>query len=115
MDERLERALEFANYRITLSNQKRNIRTRMQILQTVHYANGSFIADPSTIGFINALITTGKKSSIVIDTKDSPIQIDDLSEFLDILIEAYTEASNEYKVQIDKINKARNIKKLMDW
>ena len=32
MDERLERALEFANYRITLSNQKRNIRTRMQIL-----------------------------------------------------------------------------------
>ena len=29
MDERLEKALEFANYRITLGNQKRNIRSRM--------------------------------------------------------------------------------------
>ena len=38
-----------------------------------------------------------------------------VQEFLETLIEKYTEASNEYKVQIDKVNKARNIKKLMDW
>ena len=115
MDERLERALEFANYRITLSNQKRNIRTRMQILQTVHYKKGSFLADSTTIGLISGLITAGKTSAVVVDTKENPIEIEYLQEFLDTLIEKYTEASNEYKVQIDKVNKARNIKKLMDW
>jgi hypothetical protein len=115
MDERLERALEFGNYRRTLSNQKRNIRSRMQILQTVHYKNGVFFANSSTIGFISALITAGKQSAIVVDTKEVPIEIDNLSEFLDILISAYVEATNEYKIQIDKVNKSRNIKKIMDW
>jgi hypothetical protein len=33
MDERLEKALEFGNYRTTLANQKRNVISRMQILQ----------------------------------------------------------------------------------
>jgi len=115
MDERLEKALEFANYRTTLSNQKRNIRSRMQVLQSVQYKTGSFVADEKTISFVDALLRSDKKNAIVIDTKENPIEIDDLSEFKDSLISAYTEASNEYKIQMDKIKKARNIKKIMDW
>ena len=49
MDDRLEKALEFANYRITLSNQKRTIRQRMHVLQTVNYNRGVFHANPTTI------------------------------------------------------------------
>jgi hypothetical protein len=115
MDERLEKALDFANYRQTLANQKRNIRSRMQMLQMVHYNNGSFIADPNTIGFINGLLTANKKNAIVLDTKENPIKIEDLQEFFDLLVEKYTEATNEYLTLLDKVNKARNIKKLMDW
>jgi hypothetical protein len=87
----------------------------MQILQTVHYKKGSFLADPVTIGLVSGLLTAGKTSAVIVDTKENPIEIEYLQEFLEILIEKYTEASNEYKVQIDKVNKARNIKKLMDW
>jgi hypothetical protein len=115
MDERLERALEFANYRSTLSNQRRNVRARMHILQTVHHNNGVFVADAATIGFINALIVNGKKSGIAIDTKDNPVEISSYQEFLDLLIGAYTEATNEYKIQVEKLNKSRNIKTIMDW
>lgn len=115
MDERLERALEFANYRTTLSNQRRNVRARMQILQTIHHNNGVFVADAATIGFINALVTNGKKSGILIDTKDNPIEILNYQEFLDLLIGAYSEATNEYKIQVEKLNKSRNIKTIMDW
>lgn len=115
MDERLEKALEFANYRTTLSNQKRNIRSRMQVLQAVHYNSGSFYADERTIGFINALVAVGKTDAIVIDTKDNPVEVTDLLEFRDLLVSAYTEATNEYKVQMDKVKRARNIKKIMDW
>jgi|TARA_Y100000114_G_C11514284_1_gene210492 hypothetical protein len=115
MDERLENALEFANYRITLGNQKRTIRQRMTVLTTVQYKAGVFHANPTTISFVKALVDAGKTKAIVLDTKDNPIEIEDLNEFLDTLLSAYTEATNEYKVQLDKVKKARNIKSLMDW
>ena len=115
MDERLEKALEFANYRITLGNQKRTLKQRTQVLQTVHYSKGVFFADHVTISFVKTLLDSGKTDSIIVDTKENPIHIEDLKEFLDTLISSYTEAMNEYKVQSDKIKKARNIKALMDW
>lgn len=115
MDERLEKALEFANYRVTLSNKKRDVKTRMQFLQSVHYKNGSFDANPLTISFVDALIRNKKTKAVIVDKNDNPVEIDDLEEFLDLLISAYTEASNEYKVQMDKVSKSRNIKKIMDW
>lgn len=115
MDERLEKALEFANYRTTLSNQKRNIRSRMHVLQSVQYKSGSFVADEKTISFVDALIRSDKNNAIIIDTKENPIEIEDMQEFKDKLISAYIEASNEYKIQMDKIKRARNIKKIMDW
>jgi|TARA_R110000868_G_scaffold132076_2_gene342517 hypothetical protein len=115
MDERLERALEFGNYRTTVSNQKRNVIARMQTLQLVHYNNGSFTANPNTISFVQALISVGKNSSVILDTKENPIEITDLTEFLELLVGAYTEGVNEYKVQMDKLKKSRNIKKIMDW
>ena len=115
MDERLEKALEFANYRITLGNQKRTLKQRTQVLQTVHYAKGVFHSSQTTIAFVKALVDMGKKESILIDTKENPIVIDDLADFLETLVSAYTESMNEYKVQAEKIRKARNIKSLMDW
>jgi hypothetical protein len=115
MDERLEKALEFANYRITLSNRKRDIKARMIFLQTLHHKSGTFIANEILIGFVDTLLRNGKKSAVIVDTNDNPIEIDDLEEFNDLLISAYIEASNEYKVQMDKVVKSRNIKKIMDW
>ncbi len=115
MDERLEKALDFANYRITLSNQKSTLKQRALVLQTVHYNNGVFHADPTTISFVKTLIDKGKTFSIILDTKENPIEITDLADFLEALLSAYTESINEYKVQLDKIKKARNIKTLMDW
>jgi hypothetical protein len=115
MDDRLEKALEFGNYRTTLSNQKKNVIARMQTLQLVHHNNGSFIANPQTISFVQALISVGKTSSVILDTKENPIEISNLSDFLELLVGAYTEGVNEYKVQMDKLKKSRNIKKIMDW
>ena len=115
MDERLEKALEFANYRITLSNQKRTIRQRMHVLQTVNHNRGVFYANPIVISFVKTLLDSGKKDAIILDSKESPIWVENLNEFLDSLLSAYTESTNEYKTQMDKIIKARNIKSIMDW
>ena len=42
MDERLEKALEFSNYRATIETQKKNLQMRVETQQTVHYNGGSF-------------------------------------------------------------------------
>ena len=115
MDERLEKALDFANYRITLGNQKRTLKQRTLVLQTVHYAKGVFHANPTTIAFIKTLIDLDREDAIIVDTKENPIHIENLEEVVEDLDSADTEASNAYKVEEKKKKKARNIKSLMDW
>lgn len=115
MDERLEKALEFGNYRQTLANRQKEIKSRMSVLQAFQYNQGSFVADHTLIGFVNGLIAAGKKSTIILDSRDKPIEIADLSEFFEIAVGAYTEASNEYKELIAALNKSRNVKQIMDW
>ena len=115
MDERLEQALEFSNYALTINNQKRNIRNRVAQLQIVHYAGGVFIANHETISFIKTLIDMKHKKSIIIDSKNNPITVKSLNELLEKLMDAYTSATTEFDIENEKIKKSRNIKKIMDW
>ena len=71
MDERLEKALEFSNYALTINNQKRNIRNRVAQLQIVHYLGGVFIANHETIAFIKTLLDMEKKTCLLY-TSPSP-------------------------------------------
>jgi hypothetical protein len=115
MDERLEKALEFSNYALTINNQKRNIRNRVEQLQVVHHLGGVFKANHETIAFIKTLIDLDKKESVVIDSKNNPITVRSLTELFDKLTNAYTSATTEFDIENEKLKKARNIKKVMDW
>jgi hypothetical protein len=115
MDERLSKALEFSNYALTINNQKRNIRNRVAQLQIVHYLGGVFLANHETIAFIKTLMDLEHKSSIIIDSKQNPVNVKSLKELLDKLLNAYTSATTEFDIENEKLKKARNIKKVMDW
>jgi len=115
MDDRLSKALEFSNYRITIENQKKALKARVSTLQTFMHQEGVWTADLATISFIHTLISSGETSSIIQDTRGNPVQVDDLAEFLKLLISTYNMAMNELSVEFNKLSKARNIKKLMDW
>lgn len=115
MDERLAKALEFSNYRSTIENQKRNLRSRVDALQTVTYNNGTFKADKATITFINTLIGLEQSDIIVVDERQNPIEISDPKDFLDTLLNAYNSSMNEFLAESKKLAKARSIKKIMDW
>lgn len=115
MDERLQKALEFSNYTLTLTNQKKNIRNRVAQLQLVHYKGGVFKADHETIAFVKAMIDMGNTNGFMIDTKENPVKILSYEELLEKLTSAYHSATNELAAEFEKINKARNIKKIMDW
>tara|TARA_B100000902_G_scaffold36868_2_gene44081 strand:+ start:28682 stop:29029 length:348 start_codon:yes stop_codon:yes gene_type:complete len=115
MDERLAKALEFSNYRSTIENQKRNLRSRVDSLQTITYNNGSFKANKETISFVSTLIDLGNDEIVIVDERSNPIEINDPKDFLTTLVEAYMASMNEFLAESKKLAKARSIKKIMDW
>ena len=115
MDERLEKALEFSNYRMTIENQKKNLKTRVDTLQTFMYAKGTWKADQHLISFVQSLLDNKYENAIIVDSRNNPIQIDDIHDFKLVALEKYNAAMNEFLVESNKLAKARNIKKVMDW
>lgn len=115
MDERLAKALEFSNYRSTIENQKRNLRSRVDALQTVTYNNGTFKSDKTTISFVKTLVDLNQSEAVVTDERNNPIEISDPKDFLETLLNAYNSSMNEFLAESKKLAKARSIKKIMDW
>lgn len=117
MDDRLQKALEFSNYTLTLNNQKKNIKNRVAQLQIVHFKGGVFNANPETISFAYAMknLHSGTDDIIIADTKENPIRISDIDAFIEQLLSAYNSSMVEFDAEYAKLKKARNIKKLMDW
>jgi hypothetical protein len=115
MDERLEKALAFSNYRATIENRRKSVRRRFETMMVVHKNNGMFQADQDTIAFVDALIREGHNDAVLIDAKSNPVDIDDLKAFRTELFNTYFAATNEYATEMRKLAKARDVKKAMDW
>tara|TARA_B100000965_G_scaffold172434_1_gene144061 strand:- start:20949 stop:21296 length:348 start_codon:yes stop_codon:yes gene_type:complete len=115
MDKRLEQALDFANYRATIANQKTNLKNRIATLKVCHYGGSQFTANKTNIAYIRTLIDLGYKEAVVEDDKNNPIEVTDLQALLDDLTSANHAAMNEYLMEHKKINKARGLKTMMDW
>ncbi len=115
MDDRLERALDFSNFRLTLHNQKQSAKQRAENMLQVQYDNSLFKADQTLITFVQAIKAEGYSSFAVSDVHDNPVRIEDSETFLEKLISAYASAMNEYIISHEKIKKARNIKRLVEW
>jgi hypothetical protein len=115
MDERLEKALAFSNYRITIENKRIALKRRFAAMLVVHNNNGMFLADAATISFVATLLEAGHTDSVLIDQKDAPIEVTDLPTFKAELIDVYYKATNEYASEMKKLSTARNVKKAMDW
>jgi len=115
MDERLEKALEFSNYRATIETQKKNLQMRVETQQTVHYNGGSFCADQTLIAFTKAQLDLDAESFVVVDLRNKPFTIDDPQDFLEKLVSAYNAAMNEYVNEEKRLTRMRNVKTIMDW
>jgi|TARA_B110000114_G_scaffold138994_1_gene146425 hypothetical protein len=113
MDDRLQKALDFSNYSLTISNQKKNLKNRLNQMLLVHHNNGLFVADPTTINFVCHLSST-QDSAVFLDTKENPIRVSDLLAFKVKLENAYDDAMREYEAEFNKIKKLRNLNKLLE-
>ena len=115
MDERLEKALDFANYRATIANQRDQLKNRISTVKICNYKGAQFTADKTNIGFIKAMIDSGHEDATIEDDKQNPVEVKDLSGLLEELTSAYHASMNEYLIEHKKLNKARALKTIMDW
>lgn len=113
MDERLSKALEFSNFRISLFNKKESIRLKMDSMLNYAINGGIFKAKVETINFLKLLIDDGKDQVVLIDLNGNPVEITNIKELYNELLSRYFSATNFYHVEYDKIRKARTVKSLM--
>lgn len=113
MDDKLKEALEFSNYRLTLNNQKQNLKQRMNTMLTVGYSNSMFTATLELINFVQHLLDKKVEQFVFIDDNENPVLIKDLEDFHSKMFSAYNEALNEYYNDYEKLKKQRNTKSLV--
>ena len=113
MDPRLEKALEFSNYADTLQNQKQILLHQFKENNHYYFNGGAFEVTAELINFCK-LMQDLDKPLVVLDTNQTPIEVEDISAFIQGLVNVYVQATNDYVVQYNKIKKARNIESLLD-
>jgi hypothetical protein len=115
MDERLQKALDFSNYRQTLSIQRKTLKEKINAKLTYGCNGGLFKIDRSLITFVQMLIDQGRTENVpLIDVNENPILIVNLNEFRDEILDRYFTATYEYHEEYQKIKSRRSVEKLLD-
>ena len=114
MDERLEKALDFSNFMITLNNQKRVYKEKYQ-QDIIYYFNGcQFTVDKELICFCKIMMLQEQDSIVLIDDNSRPVEIEDLENFYNDILSVYHQASNEYLNKYNTVLKNRSIEKMVE-
>lgn len=113
MDERLEKALEFANFMVTLNNQKRSLKEKYKTDCVFYQNGGTFTITKELITFIKTLVDLNNVADVVvIDDNELPIRINDLAIFLQNIVDQYFNAANGYYNEYEKLKKTRSVEAL---
>ena len=113
MEESLEKALEFSNYSVTLNNQKRILTEKYEENLCVYYLGGKFTASKELINFCHTILSKTTQT-VIVDDHNTPIEIKELVDFTDILLEKYTEATNQYNEEYKLLSTKRSVEGLVD-
>ena len=111
MSIRLSKALEFANYRVTLNNQGSALKT--QNLLSYSLNGGTFTIDLPLLTFCKQLIDLEHTEAVLLDSYTNPIKVE-LKEFYEEILSRWFEVTNDYYVEYEKLRKARKVHKVID-
>ena len=113
MDDRLTKALDFANYRSALFNRKGEIKLAVDTMMKYAINGGIFQIDRELINFVRMLLDQDRTEVVLVDANENPIRIDDLPTFFDEIFSRYFEATNFYHLEYTKLRKARTVEEIM--
>ncbi len=114
MDEKLSKALEFGNYSATLNNQRRMLKEKFATESMYFFAGGQFTITKELINYVYTLTSTEQDSFVLIDDTDTPILIEDISDFYNNITDKYYVALNNYHKDYSKLEKSRSVDGLVE-
>lgn len=114
VDERLAKALEASNYRLTLNIQRENSKLKLKNHLVYSQNGGIFKITQDFISFIFVL-SQSKKSAVILDSNENPVKIDDLEDFYESILDIYQEGMNDYLIEYEKFKKLRTTAKVVTW
>jgi len=115
MDKRLEKALDFSNFRMILLTRQENLKVLMNNKLMLNYGGGLFKVDKELISFVALALLSKNRNPIFIDENDIPIKIEDIEDFAEKAAAKYDKAIEQYYNSYQKLNEAREIRKVIDW
>ena len=114
VDERLAKALEASNYRLSLNTQRENSKLKLKNKLAYSENGGIFKITQDFISFIFAL-SQKKKEAVILDSNENPIVIKDLEDFFEEIVGIYQEAMNDYLREYENFKKLRTTVKVVNW
>ena len=114
MDEKLQKALEFSNYTVTLNNQRRILKEKYNEELILYYNNGKFTVTQAFFTFVSSLVSMNVEQTVIVDDNDTPIKIEDTVSFFENVKHAYVTATNKYLDEFQELRKKRNVQGLVD-
>jgi len=114
MEERLQKALEFANYRQTLNAHLHKSKIKAETLLMFSKNGGNFIINEQLICFLDYLIRNEYSEATLLDSNKAPIHIADVSAFLKEVTMRYFEVTNDYLNEYQTLRKSRSVRSILD-
>lgn len=111
-DKKLNEALAFANYRLTLQVQRQNIEARVESALLVSFNGAIFKASHTLINFV-ALRVIRNEQILVEDNSNNVIAIEDGNAFLKVLLDAYDSALQLKQEEQKRLKSARSTAKIV--
>lgn len=111
-DKKLNEALAFANYRLTLQVQRQNIEARVEASLLVSYNGALFKATQQLINFVGLRTIRGEQI-LVEDNSNNVIAIEDGNAFLKVLLDAYDSSMQLKQQEQNRLKSARSTAKIV--
>ena len=113
MDEALKKALEFSNFTATLNTQKRILHEKYLGDLVMYSDNGKFTITKELLNFVY-MISNNSSKTVLIDDNNTPIQINDIDDFITKATQQYTDATNTYLGDYKTLSTKRSVEGLVD-
>lgn len=107
MDERLEKALDFSNYMVSLNNSKRFLEENFNQDLIYYFEGCQFTVNKELISFCQIMLNRGQDEIVLVDDNNKPLFVESVEEFLDKILDVYFTASNKYFNSYTKLLKSK--------
>ncbi len=115
MDERLEHAYNFSNYRLTLDSKIKVLKLKLKEQLTISVNGGVFEINLELLNYLTSLVAEGKDTNVILlDQKENPILFKEIKEFQETTRGKYHAALNDYYMGMTELRKQRSVQAIVN-